>query len=408
MFEALHRYLHSILRPENDCLCFLDGVEDDRKIILKEALKALQTLLQLDSDTLYGPGDQKYAVFLEHMNVPHTIPDGKTDADYRRALYKLYVVPKKRNNVFLPVLLAFFVQERSHRRHDLVFDLIHIYFLLITYRNRIPHAMREQFVGLNPAHFISAAEAWNTYVQTHISSSVRRAARLVGISVLGIVSLGAIGYTAFDHTIIGHLTADVSASVAPLDVSTLALKAFFSGFIGSGLVADGVLKDLNPQTLTLLGVGFLLVSSVRSVFNTFLSDTLISQIFAFIGHSFQRLWRIFTWPYAYLVNRFSNRMLFWGYSVWFRIRIRIGAGFLVLLGIIHFVLVASIVGVYVFGMAYAFGLTYSWLWQAGITVGISVLLWGANIMADVKNVQQFFYAARDLAAFSPESGDSPQ
>jgi hypothetical protein len=91
--------------------------ENKKDILLNDFIKQLETFLSKEHDVLFNENKLKYMIFLENFkeNIGK-IADlkNKDSIEINELIFKLYELPKKRNNLLLIYLLYFYIKNKNN------------------------------------------------------------------------------------------------------------------------------------------------------------------------------------------------------------------------------------------------------------------------------------------------------
>jgi hypothetical protein len=108
--------------------------------VLDDLIFQFKRFLRKGNDEIFEQHRLKYVTYLDDFQIH--IADmkelSKKDAiQINSLLLEIYEIPKKRNNLFAMLLIYFYLKNHRHLHGKVIFKVIYLYFLIITYRNRL-------------------------------------------------------------------------------------------------------------------------------------------------------------------------------------------------------------------------------------------------------------------------------
>lgn len=148
------RFIHSTIRS-NKLVHLIDALleqshEDEN--ILDDLIFQFKRFLQKGNEEIFEQNRLKYVTYLDDFNTHITdIKDlSKKDAiEINGLLLEIYEIPKKRNNLLSGILFYFYLKNHRHLQGKAIFKIIYLYFLIITYRNRLSDSMRANIITID-------------------------------------------------------------------------------------------------------------------------------------------------------------------------------------------------------------------------------------------------------------------
>ncbi len=127
----INRLIHSVIR-ENKLILLLNAIIDENIDVFEDFSKQLKTFLKIDHDILFDKNKEKYIIYLDNikqnLNKMYSLKD-KDITKTSLMFYKLYQLPKKRNNLFLVYLIYFYIKNKNILWCSEIFKIIYIYIL---------------------------------------------------------------------------------------------------------------------------------------------------------------------------------------------------------------------------------------------------------------------------------------
>ena len=155
MFHYEITYLiHSLIRTHK-MVHLIEGMLDrggSEEKIIDGLIRQFKNFLKKEDNELFETNRLKYLTYLDnfksHIGDIPEISERKT-TDINSDLLTLYELPKKRNNLFAILLVFFFLSTHKKSKGKIIFKVIHLYFLIIVYRNRLSREMRHSIDHLD-------------------------------------------------------------------------------------------------------------------------------------------------------------------------------------------------------------------------------------------------------------------
>ena len=148
------RFIHSVIRS-NKLMHLVNALleqSNKNESILDDLIFQFKRFLQKGNDEIFEQNRLKYVTFLDDFKIHISdIKDlEKQDTiKINSLLLELYEIPKKRNNLLSALLLYFYLKNHQHLQGKVIFKIIYLYFLIITYRNRLGNSMRANIVTID-------------------------------------------------------------------------------------------------------------------------------------------------------------------------------------------------------------------------------------------------------------------
>lgn len=156
---SINRFIHSIIRENKllNLMEFLSSRTENTPSLLDELIAQIKVFLSQDDEVLFDQTKLKYLVFLD--SIKGNIEEISSLKDKEKAvinyiLFSLYEIPRKRNNLLLIFLTYFYMRNRDAQGGNL-FKILHLYFLIIAYRRRLPKEVRHELMQMDQASFHS-------------------------------------------------------------------------------------------------------------------------------------------------------------------------------------------------------------------------------------------------------------
>lgn len=159
----IQRFIHSTIR-ENKLFHIIEmllGDDTREDILLDDLIRQLKSFLEKDNEDLFDDYKLKYLIFLDDCkkNIEGMKDLKNADAiKMNSILFRIYELPKKRNNLLVIFLAYFYIRNRTRLSGQEIFRMIHIYLMIIAYRNRLSHDKRLDLLDLDQRKFRPISE----------------------------------------------------------------------------------------------------------------------------------------------------------------------------------------------------------------------------------------------------------
>lgn len=168
------RFIHSVIRSSkliHLVNALLEKSHQDESL-LDDLIAQFKRFLQKGNDEIFEQNRLKYVTYLDDFktHLADMKDLGKKDTiEINSLLLEIYEIPKKRNNLLSVLLLYFYLRNHRHLQGKVIFKIISLYFLIITYRNRLDMSARTHILEMDSKRLRSVAEI--------LASTFRRFAR---------------------------------------------------------------------------------------------------------------------------------------------------------------------------------------------------------------------------------------
>ncbi|HRI36755.1 MAG TPA: hypothetical protein PK765_06995 [bacterium] len=159
VFSAIHRFLHSTIRS-NHCFRLINAIVRRDASTLATFTDRTQRFLSGRRDSVFPIDREKYLTFIAYMR-EHAPESELLEDEYLRTneyVFKLYHLPKKRNNSLLFFLLGYYVSRPVEARRDPLSQAVYLYWSIVAYRCRPSDEMRLIYGALPTRRFVSLGE----------------------------------------------------------------------------------------------------------------------------------------------------------------------------------------------------------------------------------------------------------
>lgn len=141
------RFIHSVIRTNKlmDIVDTLLEKSHQNESLLDDLILQFKRFLQKGNGEIFEQNRLKYVTYLDDFKSHLSdIKDLNThnSIQINSLLLEIYEIPKKRNNLLSSLLLYFYLRNHRHLQGKTIFKIIYLYFLIITYRNRLDEEKR--------------------------------------------------------------------------------------------------------------------------------------------------------------------------------------------------------------------------------------------------------------------------
>jgi hypothetical protein len=391
---AIRRFLHSTIRS-NHCFAIIGAIVHRDSETLASFTQRTQKFLSERKDSVFPVDREKYLTFMEYMR--RNAPESELlDDDYlctNEYVFKLYHLPKKRNNFLLFFLLGYYVSRTPEGRLDPLSQSVYLYYSIIAYRCRPSDEMRRIYSELPTRRFVS----FGRYLRdrsapfvAHLAQAKRVAMVLAG-GVLGALA----GFAQHADLTAMRISADASgAGLSLVDPSSL-LYTFILGEYNSDFVKEGISSFSLEKILTLAVILFA-VQAVRGSFKDVFVDSAISKAVTLVFDAIKSAVKTVFALYSYIVWQTTTHYIFAVSNAYVRRGIVPSVVGIAFFAIGYFGIHAAIVGCYALAADALLGWYLSPLALAGLTFIVASFAIGINFYADKKNFEEFLLEINTL------------
>lgn len=151
------RFIHSVIRT-NKLIDIVDTLLErshQNESLLDDLIAQFKRFLQKENGEIFEQNRLKYVTYLDdfkaHLNDIRDLSNHNT-IQINSLLLEIYEIPKKRNNLLSGFLLYFYLRNHRHLQGKAIFKIISLYFLIITYRNRLDDERRANILKMESRH----------------------------------------------------------------------------------------------------------------------------------------------------------------------------------------------------------------------------------------------------------------
>lgn len=388
------RFIHSIIRT-NKLVHLVDALlenSNQHEWLLDDLIFQFKRFLQKGNDQIFEQNRLKYVTYLDDFktNISDIKNLSKQDTiQINTLLLEIYEIPKKRNNLLSGLLFYFYLRNHKRLQGEAIFKIIYLYFLIITYRNRLDSSMRANIIAIDNKnlHPISAifTNLLHRFQRKGYLPSSRSLIMLGGI--LGVTILSAISWQ------YGPLTSNLRADVTGIIQDAWVNNDNTIGKIALGTLMLGSLTDklqwLNMQNILIVALLAVIFQSLRTGFTNLFVNSFMVKTFAVIGTIFKIIFRSIFSVYNYVIYKLSTRYIFTSIDSMISRNILPGRVLLLFFLLIYFLIYITVISVYFFLTTLFVVVNLTWWLTIGLIIGISILLIVFNLHADIVNFRAF-------------------
>ncbi|MDD2891962.1 MAG: hypothetical protein PHQ95_03275 [Candidatus Gracilibacteria bacterium] len=395
------RFIHSVIR-NNKLIHLVDALlEKSRQdeSLIDDLITQFKRFLQKGNDEIFEQNRLKYVTYLDdfktHLSDIKNL--GKQDTmEINSLLLEIYEIPKKRNNLLSVFLFYFYLKNHQHLQGKIIFKIIYLYFLIITYRNRLDISTRTHILKIDKKNLRPVGELITNSFQ-HLRTKYRLPSLrsiLLGGVFLSLLSVSIISWKYVP--LASNLRADISATVQSTNIANNGMiEKIALGTLMLGPLTDA-LQGLDMQNVLIVALLVVIFQSLRTGFTNLFVNSFMSKTFRVVGHIFKIFFRIIFSIYNYVIYKFSTRYIFASVDILISRNILPGPMILSLFCIGYIGIYIAIISIYILSLLFFFGI-HLVLWQiAGIIIGITSLLIGINLHTDITNFRAFLLEIENI------------
>lgn len=408
------RFIHSVIRT-NKLIHIVDTLLEkshQNETLLDDLIAQFKRFLQKGNEEIFEQNRLKYVTYLDDFRAHLSdIKDlGKrNNIQINTLLLEIYEIPKKRNNLLSGFLLYFYLRNHRHLQGKTLFKIIYLYFLIITYRNRLDDSVRTNIVKMDNRNLrpvsVVIGNAFHRFQKKHhlpSSRSLFRAGTFFCIVLLGTASWK-YGPVAL------NLRADVSAAVQGASANNgfilgkVAMDSLLLGRVTDGV--NGTLQGFGLQNILILALLAVIFQSLRTGFTNLFVNSFLVKTFQAIGTVSKIVFHAVFAVYNYVIYKLATRYIFVSID-WVIFRgVLPNPALLALFLLGYFLIYIVVITAYFFLITSFFVWSPVWWQVIGIVLGISCLLISINLHSDVANFRAFLLEMENIFKIIQEEGE---
>lgn len=396
----IQRFIHSTIR-ENKLFHIIEmllGDDTREDILLDDLVRQLKSFLEKDNDDLFDDYKLKYLIFLDDCkkNIEGMKNLKDTDAiKMNSILFRIYELPKKRNNLLVIFLAYFYIRNRTRLSGQEIFRMIHIYLMIIAYRNRLSHDKRLDLLDLDQRKFRPISEL----VQERVRAITRKYSFLKNTVFqysVGLISMSIGVYYSYILMPSALLRADVLGTQSSEAFGKVAMDSLFLGRLTDGVM--GGIKDIGLQNILIIAVLALIVQAVRNNLTNAVFNGLFTKLFEFIKVGVIALYRLVFALYNYAIYKIETRFIFSSIHAVVSKKIIPNAFLLGAFLFVYVLIYFSIIGLYILAGFAISGAVLHPVWIVFGSLFLTVLFIFMNLRGDMNNFRAFIIEIEGILA----------
>lgn len=393
-YEITH-LIHSLLRTHK-MVHLIEAMLDrggDWESLVDGLIEQFKNFLKQEDTEIFEINRLKYLTYLDNFKssislIPTISERKKTDINW--ILLELYELPKKRNNLFSVLLIFFFLVNHKKLKGKIIFKIIHLYFLIIVYRNRWDIHMRQNIGNLDT----QVLHPVGMYIQKYWGSIKKRydfkySQQLLTALITSII-IGVWIICVQQFWLSELIRADAMSALSATHANPLGKVAMDSILLGR--VTDGIysnIQSIGLQNILMIALIAILFQSIRTGFTNLLVNSFFIKIFEFAGTVLKWLARILVFLYNYIIYILATRYLFSATQFLLRTSVLPNPYIVSIFLLGYIALYLAVIALYTACiLAILPGVIV--LWQiVSIVLLVSALLIYANLSVDIQNFSNF-------------------
>ncbi|EKE30266.1 MAG: hypothetical protein ACD_2C00016G0017 [uncultured bacterium (gcode 4)] len=387
----INRFIHTVIR-DNKLFYLMELLLSENKkedILFEDLIKQLKHFLKKDNEEIFDHTKLKYLAFL--WDFKHNVDNlknlkDKNNIEVNTILFKLYDIPKKRNNLLLVFLLYFYINNKDKLWWDEIFKMIYIYFMIIIYRNRVSKWTREKLSEIDKIKFkplnVAIKEKYKILTRKH--SFLKSKTLWFGVSIFCMLLISLFWYLNFNGS---FLRTDILSST---NNTTFWKVAFDSIMIWR--VSDSMITSVQWIWLTniLLVVAVaLLVQSLKTSLSTIFFNWLLTKVFHFLWTVIKYAYRTVFYIYDYITYKLATKYIFSFINSIVNKKLLPGPMIIWFFWTIYSMIYFFVVFLYIFFFVWLFNIPLHPLYIATWGIIISFLVMYINFHEDLNNFKTF-------------------
>lgn len=398
------RFIHATIR-ENKLIHTINALlenSEGSEVLIDDLITQFKRFLIKNDEEIFETHRLKYMTYLgdfhEHLSEIRELQE-KKPVDVDLILLELYELPKKRNNLLSTILIYFYLRNHTRLHGQIIFRTIYLYFLIVSYRNRLDEATRRNIGLLDQKQYVSLEEKtrsiWNRMKRRYRflgSSEFQTGSFLAIICVFGAISWYATPDAFF-------LRADVTGAGGNIAFGKVAMDSLLLGRLTDGVNTS--IQSFGLQNILIVALCAIIFQSLRTGFTNLFVNSFLTKTFDLLGTALKLLARAVFAVYNYIIYKVATRFMFACIELCIARNIRPGSVLFGIFALVYFMLYTAIISVYLVIGAALFAWTPIWWHIGGAAVLLSILLICGNLHSDVANFRAFMLAVerimKDLA-----------
>ncbi len=273
--------------------------------------------------------------------------------------------------------------------------MIHIYLMIIAYRNRLSHEKRLDLLDLDQKNFRPISELVQERVRA-ITRKYRFLRNTIFQYSVGLISMSIGAYYSYIFMPSALLRADVLGTQSSEAFGKVAMDTLFLGRLTDGVM--GGIKDIGLQNILIIAVLALIVQAVRNNLTNAVFNGLFTKLFEFIKVGAIALYRLVFALYNYAIYKIETRFIFSSIHAVVSKKIIPNAFLLGLFLFVYVLIYFSIIGLYFFaGLALSNTVLHP-VWIVAGSAFLTILFIFINLRGDMNNFKAFIIEIEAILA----------
>ncbi|MDD5197576.1 MAG: hypothetical protein PHN60_01810 [Candidatus Gracilibacteria bacterium] len=392
------RFIHSVIRS-NKLVHLVDALLEkshQNENILDDLIVQFKRFLQKGNEEIFEQNRLKYVTYLDDFktNISDIKNLDKQDSmEVNSLLLEIYEIPKKRNNLLSGFLLYFYLRNHKHLQGKAIFKTIYLYFLIITYRNRLDDSMRANIIGMDDKHLHPLSVIFMNILhrlqRRHRLPSSR--SLLMALTFFCVIIFSVISWKY--GPMASNLQADITSAVQVTGTGDgfvfgkVAMDSLLLGRLTDGV--NGTLQGFGLQNILIVALMAVIFQSLRTGFTNLFVNSFLVKTFATVGTILKIVFHAIFAIYNYVIYKLSTRYIFASIDFTISRGILPGPLLLSIFCLVYILIYLTVISAYFFLTTFFFSWNPAWWHIIGIILGISVLLISINLHADIANFRTF-------------------
>jgi hypothetical protein len=366
----------------------------DGESLVDWLIAQFKNFLQQEDTEIFEMNRLKYLTYLDNFKlsvdkIPTISERKKTEVNW--ILLELYEIPKKRNNLFSVLLIFFFLVNHKKSKGKIIFKIIHLYFLIIVYRNRSDIHMRQDIGSLDtqtlhPVGFY-IQKYWGKIQKKYHFTHVREIGIISGLLGVSLLLIASINHFWLSEFIRADAVGAVSSVGSINPIGKVAMDSILLGRVTDGIYSN--IQSIGLQNILMVALIAILFQSIRTGFTNLLVNSFFIKIFEFAGTVIKGFSRVVIFLYNYIIYILATRYLFSATQYLLQKSVLPNPYIVSIFLLGYMALYLWVIALY----AALIFLVLPWMlpvWQiVGIVCLVASLLIYANISVDIQNFKNF-------------------
>lgn len=397
------RFIHSVIR-RNKLIHIVDALLETshkNENVLDDLIFQFKRFLRKENDEIFEQHRLKYVTYLDDFKI-HVSDmkelSKKDTIQINSLLLEIYEIPKKRNNFLSLLLFYFYCKNHRHLHGKVIFKAIYLYFLIITYRNRLSDEMRANILHMDTEKFTPVMTLWRELFarlqkKYHLPSMhiIFMASMFLCVILLSIASWR-YGPAAL------HLQADIGAAVQSVGGDNgLAFGKVALDSLMLGRVTDStIIQDFGMQNILIVALLAVIIQSLRVGVTNLFVNSFLMKMFSVFGTMIKFLFHAIFAVYNYVIYKLATKYIFLSIDFILSRGILPNPIFFSLFLGFYFLIYISVITAYIFIATFFISWNPTFWIVMIISISISILLIAINLHSDIGNFRAFIVELENI------------